>query len=477
MSEKEVDNFYKRKVEHVISNSIFFTHGGPPSGLFGIISSGCLSSVNYLKLKGDKVHKTTDQINSFTSEDSYIFFESPIDRGKFSYREIGNRDFYSNDWFSIGKFVFLIVADANSLLNQVSAVGLSDGLIMARTDGKPININLSEVSHKIIIPEEYKEEVNKYIEKVKKIGIKPFVETIEFKSKKEIEEIESIGSTANIHYNIQEKMAKKIGIKCSESKKSFGGVEQLFKTKTSQVLMKIDENPLKIVLEDEEGLKINSAEDIVRFMKERPTPANLQAGSNFLFGIKSNHIFLDAIKNEKLSNVPLLDLINNHSSLSFVINEFIQYCSFNLEEAKSKIKNSNASEEEKKAIFEAINVAKFKEINEQDFLEIKIKYLNDHWLVSSKGKIKEYTVKEKDLKEWLEKNNVSNIYLWKKGNQDWITANQLLNQRKNISEDKIGELNVDASKMEIKSLFNERRKIINKNEEVGSENSIKFKFN
>lgn len=79
------------EVEKIIKDSVFLTHGGNLASLYVILATGSISSVDHLKNQGHFVYKYTDPENKFTEEDSKIFFESPVDRGRFSYATLSSK--------------------------------------------------------------------------------------------------------------------------------------------------------------------------------------------------------------------------------------------------------------------------------------------------------------------------------------------------------------------------------------------------
>ena len=172
-------------MRQIIKNSSLFTHGGRLGGLYGILATNKLSSNDALLRAGDNIFKFTDPNNQFKEEDSYIFFESVADRGKVNYAS------FAEEGFNQFGFSFLLVASSESLLKQVDMLGSSDGILMGRTDGQPLEIDLKKVDYKILVPDYYKETVNSYCNKLKSLGIEPPENCIIFQSIQELQKLVS----------------------------------------------------------------------------------------------------------------------------------------------------------------------------------------------------------------------------------------------------------------------------------------------
>lgn len=136
----------------------------------------------------------------------------------------------------------MVVADAKSLLEQSNTAGVSDGVLLGRSDGKPLNVDLKTVNHVLMVPEHYSEMVEAYANKIRNFGGMPFTNRLVFKSEEEIKILNDLASRAQFDLKVQHEMAHSLGLSAQPSPKVFEAAPQTVKTKTSIIQMSVDKD-------------------------------------------------------------------------------------------------------------------------------------------------------------------------------------------------------------------------------------------
>lgn len=428
------------RLDKILKESSFFTHGGGFGALTGIIATGCISSTDYLASQGDWVYKTTDPTNTYTAEDRTIFFESPVDRGKLSYRDFNAQN---DPKISNSSFSFLVVADANTLLTQANAVGKSDGVMLARSDGNPLNIDLRKVRHCVMVLESDRPQIESYIQTLKNMGHSPFVDSIVFKTKNEIDALQNMTRGADIDSSVQHEVLKHLPLQAEVSFSEFNGTPKRQATKTSTIEMRVAPG---VVLDDSftsSPLKFENHHEVLAWAKSRPTSRNLAMTASFLMGLKKDYFSepLQQIKN-KINHPGVVDLANSPQDLAFVLNQWaafkpskgseespLRVGDWAIGEVKSAWRHLSCAPEVKQVLMEAMTLASKRVIDPQDIKEIQervqklsqekslgiTKQEQGEWRVAVAGQLMPFTLDNHQLKEYVDQQPKGTVSLWKEG--------------------------------------------------------------
>ena len=379
-------------MRQIIKNSSLFTHGGRLGGLYGILATNKLSSNDALLRAGDNIFKFTDPNNQFKEEDSYIFFESVADRGKVNYAS------FAEEGFNQFGFSFLLVASSESLLKQVDMLGSSDGILMGRTDGQPLEIDLKKVDYKILVPDYYKETVNSYCNKLKSLGIEPPENCIIFQSIQELQKLVSYRGYENA-IERQNELSQAIGLNAKTSDKSFSFSEKTISTKTSTIQVVCDHPLMQLSEEEKRPYEFNNAQDLVNHMRTRPTYSNIQRNTMLLFLESHNSNLSKKIAKISKNRPMILDLIDQPEDLAFCLNNLAQFHSsrqkqqngeyrldnYSLLSIKSKLRSSGAENYVIQGVIECLEHVVNQNITKEDCISIlgKHKHQNTSSLENS----------------------------------------------------------------------------------------------
>lgn len=412
-------------MKEILENTLFFTHGGRLSALYGILATETLSSNKALEKSGEDVFKFTDPENKYQQEDGYLFFESIADRGRINYS--GLVDFKSNE---VG-FAFLLVASSQSLLKQVDMLGNSDGVLMGRLDGNPLEIDLKKVDYKIIIPESYQENIKEYCQTLKDLGINPPENKFVFKPMKEIQDILKSQPEKSL-MDRQKEFCKEIDLNAQKSDKTFTENEKIIETKTSKIKTSCDKELQKVDNDKLKPKEFLNGHDLVNHMKSKPTPGNLQRNSMLLFLEHTSSPLKKSILNLSNKRPMILDLIDKPEDLSFALNclantHYSQEVTNNGEKRISSyvinnvIERINNTEEKiyiKNAMNKCLEIIKDRNITKEECLSIIETYKENQWFVAINRVQQNYCMSDKNVKELL-KNHSNEILLWKEGMTEW----------------------------------------------------------
>lgn len=423
-------------MKDIIENSSLFTHGGRLGALYGILSSNKLSSNNALERAGDSVYKFTDPNNEFKDEDGYIFFESVADRGRVNYAS-----FIEQGRDQVG-FAFLLVASSDSLLKQVDMLGNSDGILMGRSDGEPLEIDLKQVNYKILVPDSYKEMISAYCDKLKSLGINPPEHTLMFKPMNELQEIVAYKGYENA-LERQNELSQTIGLETKISEKSFSFSKKIIATKTSNIEVMCDSPLLKLSEEEKKIYPFNNAQDLVNHMRSRPTDSNIQRNTMSLF-LESHNSQLRKKIGEISNNRPMiLDLMNKPEDLAFCLNNLAQFHPsrqrqengeyrverYSLSSLKSKLRDTNEESYIVEGLIECIESVVYKNITKEECVSILEKHKNkipdpieQSWAIAINRQPQQLYVNESQVKEIIKNNIGQEILLWQPGMTEWKNA-------------------------------------------------------
>jgi GYF domain 2 len=416
-------------IKKILDNTVCFTHGGTLGGLYGILATNKISSHNALQNHGDNTAKFTDPDKSFSQEDNFLFFESMADRGNLTYSSLIDKK--QNH---VG-FSFLLVASADTLLKQVNMIGNSDGILLGRKDEKALELDLSKIDTKILVPESYKEDVTKFCVHLKELGHTPPEHLLVFKPITELNNILQVSAyTPEEVLSKQYHLCKEIGLKAQQSTQEFSSSEKVISTKTSSIGVAMSQNTLEDKLSPQK--LFTNGRDLLEHMKERPTPANLQRNSMLLFLEKSNSLLSQSVTTFAQGRPPLLDIASNPKDLAFALNTLAEMHPFKEDSTSGEKRISsyeirNITARFKKypditgmvsGICECLEEVKNKRISVEDCAKIMQKHMSPQedtkWFIAI-NRIQQPPVAQSKIKLIVDLNTNNEIMVWKEGMKDW----------------------------------------------------------
>lgn len=425
-------------MKKIIENTLCFTHGGRLAGLYGILATNKLSSNGALAREGDNLFKFTDSENKFNQEDNFLFFESMEDRGRINYAS-----FVDNKTNDVG-FAFLVIANGQSLLNQVDTIGNSDGILMGRSDNQPLEIDMKELNYKILVPESYKEDIEKFCANLKQLGLNPPQELLIFKPINELQNLVGYRTKDN-SLSRQKQLCDEIGIKSDISNRKFAWSEKIVETKTSKVIVYCDEPLESLSVAKLEKRSFNNADDLVKHMKERPTISNIQRNTLLLFSEYTIRPIESITRAYEAKGSPLIiDLVSKPEDLAFCLNSLAtchiskeknshgeeRISSSSVRDITNRLNNSVENLQVINGLKECLEIIKDRNITAKECANIlenhkipdPIENNEDKWTIAINRVQYSGVANEKQVKELMQANLGKEVLLWKEGMPAWKNA-------------------------------------------------------
>lgn len=119
-----------------MQQSPVLTHVGTLEALAGIVATGKISSAAAMARHGISIHQAHNEDGRYKEEEGMVFAEAPSDRGRL---------FYKGSSFA----VVMSTSDTLSSVGSVCVTG--DGVALARNDAHGCELDLSKISHKILV--------------------------------------------------------------------------------------------------------------------------------------------------------------------------------------------------------------------------------------------------------------------------------------------------------------------------------------
>ena len=413
----------QKEFKEILDNTICFTHGGTLAGLYGILATQKISSNNALENHGDNTLKFTDPNKEFTQEDNFLFFESMADRGNLAYASLVDKN-------NIG-FSFLLVADANTLLQQVDMLGSSDGMLKGRKDGLPLEVDIKKINAQILVPESYKEDVINFCHQLKQLGHNSPEHLLTFKPINELNALLSARAYTLEDKRLRQKeFCNSIGLNANNAHHEFIGSDKIVHTKTSTINVIVNENNLEAVPFAKKEFK--TGDQLIEHMRQRPTLANLQRNSMTLFLEKNNSSVYKEISLLAQGRPPLLDIASNYEDLSFALNTLAHLHPFKEElngekrissheirniAARFKKQNTNVA----LGIVECLEEVARKNLSPEECKNIMQKHtttLETTWFIAI-DRVQQPPIQQSKIKQVVDSHTDKEILVWKEGMKTW----------------------------------------------------------
>ncbi|WP_066334626.1 LPD7 domain-containing protein [Azohydromonas lata] len=261
-----------------ITNTLAFTHGGTLRGLEGIITTGKLSSTAALEARGDATFKFTDAERQHVAEDKYLFFDCPQNNGCLTYQGVK----HANE--PGAGFQFVLVANGKSLVEQADLFGVSDGILMGRQDGAPLEIDVRKLDCKVLVPDCYKPHVDRMVELAQMAGKELDTAKLVFRPIEEVRQLLQEGRRPADPIAAQQALCRELGISAEPTARAINDAAGTVETKTSKVVVAHREELLDRASAPVVRVGPSTGAELVAHMRETPVYLNIQSDLRELFG-------------------------------------------------------------------------------------------------------------------------------------------------------------------------------------------------